>query len=35
MVLVVRAFGSPFEHFAFHDAGVGTKSARGVDAVLQ
>ena len=35
MVLMVCAFGGPFEDFAFDDAGVGAKSACGVDPALQ
>ena len=34
MVLVVRAFGGPFQNFAFDDARVGAKSACGVDSAL-
>ena len=35
MVLMARAFGSPFEDFAFDDVGVGAESACGVDPALQ
>ena len=35
MVLVVPAFGCPFENFAFDDAGVGAESACWVDAAQQ
>lgn len=35
MVLVVRAFGGPFEHFAFDYAWVGAESTCGVDAAAQ
>jgi hypothetical protein len=35
MVLVVRAFGGPFEDFALDDAWVGANSACGVDPALQ
>jgi hypothetical protein len=35
MVLVVAAFGGPFENFAFDDARVGPQAACGVDSTLQ
>ena len=35
VVLVVLAFGSPFEDFAFDDAGVGAEAACWVDPALQ
>ena len=35
MVLVVRAFGGPFEDFAFDDPWVGSQTARGVDSAFQ
>ncbi|MFC9841708.1 hypothetical protein ACFVKB_49490, partial [Rhodococcus sp. NPDC127530] len=35
MVLVVCAFGGPFEDFAFDDAGVGAVSACWVDAAQE
>lgn len=35
MVLMVAAFGGPFENFAFDDARVGAEAACGVDSTLQ
>lgn len=35
MVLVVAAFGSPFQNFAFDHARVGAEPACGVDSTLQ
>jgi hypothetical protein len=35
MVLMVAAFGGPFENLAFDDARVGAEAACGVDSTLQ